>query len=166
MEKIISGLTGEIESAGCKRKEVMAGAGTVAGLPCLPGFDMESALERLADNTRLYAKTLCLFVGLAPRHVKELEQALEQRDLHNLHRGVHTIKGLAATIGAYELHSESTSFERLLKAGQVSPEGLLQGVSRVTSLLDTLSETIRASGICTEYGFTDLLAGPPEESDF
>lgn len=162
MEKIISGLTGETEAPA--RKQTAVGDGAASRLPSLPGFDMEGALERLAGNTRLYAKTLCLFVGLAPRHAKGLEKALERQDLHNLHREVHTIKGLAATIGAYELHSESTSVEHLIKTGQITPEGGQQGVNRVTSLLARLSDAIKLSGICSEYGFSDLLAGPPDGS--
>ena len=134
-----------------------------ASLPPLAGFDMDGAIDRLAGNTRLYVKTLCLFVGLVPRHVQELEDKLAQMDLHNLHRAVHTVKGLAATIGAFELHAEATSFERKLKARLAGPEDLLNGVSRVTSLLSGLSSSIKDSNICSDYGFEELLSGPPGE---
>jgi HPt (histidine-containing phosphotransfer) domain-containing protein len=81
------------------------------------GLDTESALRRLAGNTKLYAKLLGQFQGTYPGAADEIAAYLAAGDLPTAERTSHTIKGLAGTLGAARLQAASAELERLCRAG-------------------------------------------------
>jgi HPt (histidine-containing phosphotransfer) domain-containing protein len=89
-------------------------ANPVPTLPPLPGIDAATAVDRMSGNTRLYLKALGMFLNLGDQHGQAMLQALEARDWRALHRAVHTLKGLAGTIGADALHDEALALEQRL----------------------------------------------------
>jgi HPt (histidine-containing phosphotransfer) domain-containing protein len=89
-------------------------------LPVLPGIDAATAVDRMSGNTRLYLKALGMFLNLGDQHGQEMLHALEARDWRELHRAVHTLKGLAGTIGADALHEEALVLEQRLKLSEAT----------------------------------------------
>ncbi len=117
-------------------------------LPPLPGLDMDGAIDRLAGNTRLYVKTLCMLPALAPMHEKSLDAALARNDVDGLYRAVHTIQGLAATIGAHTLHKEALALGALLHTHDPDPAALNAGVERLKTAFIVLADMIAKASIC------------------
>ena len=105
-----------------------------------------SAVARLAGNTKLYVKTLCLFFKSIPHHESEIGDSFERGDKQRLHRAAHTLKGLAATIGATELATLSAAVETGINNTDSLPES--SSIAQLKALLARLSDGIAASGLC------------------
>lgn len=72
-------------------------------IPNIYGIDNETGLARLSGNDKLYRKMLLKFY-LDNKNIKtEIDGALGKGDLPAAERLIHTIKGVAATLGADEL---------------------------------------------------------------
>ena len=117
-------------------------------LPPLPGINSAAAVARLAGSSRLYVKTLCMFLKSIPHHEEELAAALEQKDTQRLCRAAHTIKGLTATVGAMEASALAADMETRLTATAALPEA--DQVDALMIALETLAETIAVSGLCAD----------------
>ncbi len=71
-----------------------------SSLPEIPGFHTATAVDRLAGNIPLYIKTLRMFHENLPVYQRALAEAFAKADGKTLGRLAHTLKGLAATVGA------------------------------------------------------------------
>ena len=117
-------------------------------IPQLPGIDSAAAVARLAGSTKLYVKTLCMFLKSMPSHEQELSDAFTQGDTQRLCRAAHTLKGLTATIGAKDVSALAAEME----AG-INTTGALPEAAKLETLklaLEALGGTIAASGVCDE----------------
>ncbi len=93
------------------------------------GAAVADALARLGNDWGLYRRMLASFVDELSRLVPELDgRAAVDRDA--MIRAVHTIKGLAGTLGFEELHRLAARRERELRA-----EGLLGGLDDLVTLV-------------------------------
>ena len=96
-------------------------AGTAAGLasteapPDLPGVDTATALRRLRGNVALYRNLLERFATEFARGDQPLQDALAAQDWAGAHRWAHTLKGLAANIGADALQNAAQALEHALQ---------------------------------------------------
>jgi CheY-like chemotaxis protein len=87
------------------------------GLPlALPGFDFEAALERFGDAGLL----LPLLRGFVAEYADAGERigALVQNDPNAAREAVHTLMGVAATLGAVEVAGAARELEREMEAGR------------------------------------------------
>ncbi|MBY0573073.1 MAG: PAS domain-containing protein [Undibacterium sp.] len=77
------------------------------------GVDLHAALKRLGGRQDLYEHTLKLFI----RDLAALPQQLQDAgtDLTTVLRHIHTVKGLAATLGALEFSNEMREIEEKLR---------------------------------------------------
>ncbi|MBF0159198.1 MAG: PAS domain S-box protein [Magnetococcales bacterium] len=86
----------------------------------LPGIDLQRGLASASNNSRLLLKLLREFrrdyLNVMDTIRSELDQGRQQEVL----RLVHTIKGIAGSLGAAELYETSRDFETLLKQKQFS----------------------------------------------
>lgn len=85
----------------------------------LPGFETELALSRLGNNERLYIKLLKQFLTYYAGTESQFYSALEADDLAGAQRVAHTLKGLAGSIGASALASESAYLEASFAGGNL-----------------------------------------------
>ncbi|MDR0826521.1 MAG: response regulator [Desulfovibrio sp.] len=129
------------------------------GIPDIPGLDAAGAVSRLGGNTRIYLKTLCLFLENLPRYSEELSEALAEKDRERLMRGAHTIKGLTATIGAADVSARAAALEKSLKPEDAVPDPA--GVDEVQEMLGVLEGRLAASGLCVQA----TAPAPPEAED-
>ncbi len=108
----------------------------------MPGFDLAAGLQRLQGNRKLYKK---LLRDLATHYAAvpgEIRAALDTDDMNQAHHLVHSLKGVAANLGATDLQAAAIEMEKLVKPGEAkqpptpdmlsSKLGALQQVLKVT----------------------------------
>ena len=91
----------------------------------LDGFDTAAALKRVAGNQRLYRRLLVSLVQTQGDAGERLEEYLVRRDLPAAESLVHTVKGVAANLGAVALADAASCLDAELKKGSCPP-GLKQ----------------------------------------
>ncbi|WP_165667171.1 response regulator [Metapseudomonas otitidis] len=124
---------------------------TVAPVPASPehgleplqalGLNAEVALQRLMHNWQWYEDLLRSFARQGSQPMQNLVAALQAGQREEAHRHAHTLKGIAATLGAESLRALSARLESAL-AGQEELGGLLplaeEGVQEQQRLADGL----------------------------
>ena len=85
-------------------------------------LDIPAALARLEDNQTQYARLLSRFAENQAEAAIRLEQAIAENDLAQAQRLIHTLRGLAATIGANQLSKNAAELESLIKQAVEQPE--------------------------------------------
>ncbi|MBC7917116.1 MAG: response regulator [Rhodoferax sp.] len=108
--------------------------------PDLPGVDTATALRRLRGNLSLYRNLLERFATEFARGDQPLQDALAAEDWTSAHRWAHTLKGLAANIGAGELQATAQALERGLQGEQ--PREALRLVEPATQALVRVLDAI------------------------
>jgi HPt (histidine-containing phosphotransfer) domain-containing protein len=86
----------------------------------LPGFDLEMALHRLDGNHDLLARLLLGFAGEQSGALAQLDALLQAGDSAQAVILLHTLKGVAANLGAEALAEAARQLEEELKSGNVS----------------------------------------------
>jgi CheY-like chemotaxis protein/nitrogen-specific signal transduction histidine kinase len=86
-------------------------------LPELPGFDLETALARVQGKRSLLARLLRSFAEQHQELLERCRKSLQAGDFTAAAREIHTIKGMAANLGAQELVACAQRLELELKAG-------------------------------------------------
>ena len=106
-------------------------------------LDEATALERLSNMPHLYYTVLNGFAADLPVLTQRVSEALEGQDGTAAARDLHTLKGLAATIGAVELSRVAVYWERQIKAGPVDAALVMaQLKSTIERLSGPLSEAL------------------------
>jgi signal transduction histidine kinase/DNA-binding response OmpR family regulator len=82
-----------------------------------PAFDFDGARERMGGDQHLFENVLHSFVAEAQAAPDRLEALLDGRERDAAMRFLHTIKGLAATVGALQLSEAARATEAALMAG-------------------------------------------------
>ncbi|MBF0263320.1 MAG: response regulator, partial [Magnetococcales bacterium] len=104
----------------------------------IPGLDVESGVLRMSGNFDGYLGVLNRFLVNQRGAVGSIHQALEGSDLSTAQRVAHTLKGVAATIGADELSEMAARIEEAIGAGE--------GRARIDGMLDAAAT--RLSELC------------------
>ena len=111
------------------------GGEALAMLPALaavPGLDVDTALERLLGKTAVYVGLLRRFVVSQAVADTRIAASIAGSEPDEAHRLVHTLKGLAATIGAASLRDVAARLEAAIETRQ--PALALETVRAETSL--------------------------------
>ncbi|MBF0162143.1 MAG: PAS domain S-box protein [Magnetococcales bacterium] len=95
----------------------MAPAATdpVRPLPSIPGLDLQVGLRHMNGNPSAYWGVLAKFRTNQGGAIAALEAALAAGEQATAERLVHTLKGVAATIGAYALRAKTEQLESAIK---------------------------------------------------
>ncbi len=89
----------------------------------LPVLNPNAAIQRMGGQTDLYQKLLRQFTKELPLHRDSLAPLLEPLDPDALRRWLHTVKGVAATLGLEQLSNLTARRERTLKEASTRPPG-------------------------------------------
>jgi HPt (histidine-containing phosphotransfer) domain-containing protein len=112
-------------------------------LPLIPGLNVEPAVKRLAGSVKLYMKTLKKVRDTLPDQGQKIADAYGAKDFEILRRELHTLKGLAATVGAEVLAETNARLEGLAAEQQLpDPAAMedLQGqIRQLSDILATVS---------------------------
>ncbi|MDO8652183.1 MAG: response regulator [Undibacterium sp.] len=104
-------------------------------VPVLAGVDVAAALQRLRGNLAQYHKLLALFAQNYPDVIAQMRAQFGAGERDAAQRQVHTLKGLAANIGA----------DALMRAAQVLEHAIKHHEdARVDALLDGLAPPLQA----------------------
>jgi len=115
----------------------------------VPGLDVRIGLDRLLGKTSSYIGLLRRFVGSQSSMESALEAALFEGNTAEARRLAHTLKGLAATIGAMPLRDAAARLERALEdtsPGSVD-EARAGTVLALRSLLEPLAAALPAESV-------------------
>ncbi|MDR2162286.1 MAG: response regulator [Desulfovibrio sp.] len=123
-------------------------ASAVEGALYLPGLDTEKALARLGNNERLYIKLLQQFLGHHGGTAAEFHAALDNGDEAGAQRIAHTLKGLAASIGAGALSEEAARLEACFNNEERGSARALAGACFLS--LDTVLSLLREAFAAAE----------------
>ena len=98
----------------------------------VPGPDVRTALDRLLGKTAVYVGLLRRFVVSQAAADARIAASISGGDFGEAHRLVHTLKGLAATIGAASLRDVAARLETAIETRQ--PTLALETLRAETSL--------------------------------
>ncbi|MCG2585061.1 PAS domain S-box protein [Massilia sp. TS11] len=124
-----------------------AGAGSAEAAPDLralaavPGLDPALGLRQALGRPALYLTLLRKFVAGQSPVVAQLPQAVAAADSASARLLAHTLKGVAAQIGASALSAQAAALQHALDAGTVTP----QAAAELAGALATLLEALRAA---------------------
>lgn len=111
----------------------------------VPVLDMAFGLHCVAGNETLYRKLLAKFIVQQGDVVAAVQSALDQGDADRAHALVHTLKGVAASLGLARLNETATAMDTLFKAGgDMTP--------LLPRLAEHLDETMRQVAAFLEAG--------------
>ncbi|MCP4401374.1 MAG: response regulator [bacterium] len=83
----------------------------------LAGFDLHKGLERATHNADFYHRMLVRFQEQLDGEFSDILDALDRENIEDAHRKTHSLKGLAATVGAMHLAEAATAIDRTFKDG-------------------------------------------------
>ncbi|MFM1981071.1 MAG: hypothetical protein RLZ68_2336 [Pseudomonadota bacterium] len=108
----------------------------------LPGdLDTEGALERVGGNSQLYATVLSAFATELVGTPDQLHTQLAAHDKPHAARTLHTLKGLAATVGARHLSQVAAQLEKAVK-DESTPYDADAMVQTVRQAIDALTHAL------------------------
>jgi CheY-like chemotaxis protein/HPt (histidine-containing phosphotransfer) domain-containing protein len=112
-------------------------------LPEFEQVDVAGALQRLGGNKALYLRTLKSFLQDSAALPQQLAEHLQTKRFDDAARLLHTLKGLAATIGATPLSQVAARMESVAKT---SPASLApaEALAQIESSLSTTGEALRS----------------------
>jgi CheY-like chemotaxis protein/HPt (histidine-containing phosphotransfer) domain-containing protein len=99
------------------------GAGTET-TPAPSGLDLDGGLRRTAGNVGLYHRLLSSLANTQADAAERVAAALRERDDPAARQITHTVKGVAANLGATALSDAASRLENTLQAGQPSDDDL------------------------------------------
>ena len=117
--------------------EASAGAPSLAGIP---GLDAEFGLRQLRGREALYRRILAKFVTDYAATPERLDCAIHSADWPNAEREAHSLKGIAAQIGAQAVRSVAEQLENAVRNRM--PPTVLDGLQR--EIAGTLPALIHA----------------------
>jgi signal transduction histidine kinase/DNA-binding response OmpR family regulator/HPt (histidine-containing phosphotransfer) domain-containing protein len=86
-----------------------------ADLPDIAGLDHEAGLRHMAGSRELYRRLLRQFISEQADTAARLNAALDEQDYELAQRIVHTVKGVAGSIGLFDLQARAALLERAIK---------------------------------------------------
>lgn len=117
------------------------------GLEGLQGFDQEAALQRLGGNSDLYKRLLRSLLKTQGDADARLDQALKRGNLQEAEAIAHSIKGVAANLGATALADAASCLDAELKQGHFSPANKLHFHRQLMITLDRLRLALESESI-------------------
>jgi PAS domain S-box-containing protein len=125
-------------------------------LRSVDGLDVTQGLSLANNSASLYVAMLGKFVKSQEHAVELIQQALRDADGATAERLVHTLKGLAASMGAERLRGLAAQLEQALHAG-ADPQQLDRLIPPAQAQLDSLVAALRAT--------PGLMAAPAPSAD-
>ena len=113
-------------------------------LPTIDGLDTQDGLTRVAGNRHLYRKLLRQFVEQQGGSVAEITTALAELDPALAERTAHTLKGVAANLGAKQVQAAASVLEEIIRH-RGGNEETAPALHQVSKVLEPLLETLRIS---------------------
>lgn len=112
----------------------------------LPGFDIKTALGRLAGNQDLFIRIAESFAESYRDADEQLKKLFEEEDFETAHREAHSIKGVVGNLAAMELYEEAKTLEMIAKSAEEGkspdPEATQQALKSFATKLRQVIESL------------------------
>jgi signal transduction histidine kinase/DNA-binding response OmpR family regulator/HPt (histidine-containing phosphotransfer) domain-containing protein len=95
-------------------------------IPEIEGVDLRDGLNRVSGNTSLYRELLLKFAAKHSEAGAQVSAALEQGDRQAAERIVHTVKGVAGSLGIKRVQSAAEQLEKAIRDGDPEVGATLQ----------------------------------------
>jgi HPt (histidine-containing phosphotransfer) domain-containing protein len=122
-------------------------------LPDIPGIDIRAGLATTQGNAELYRRLLLRFLASYRDFAADFAAACQDEDETSPTRSAHTLKGVAASIGAAQVAEAAGLLETACQAGHAVPE-IQNQLSLVCAALEPVIE-----------GLATLVATTPAQDD-
>jgi len=129
--------TGRQVAGALAAPEAMTGAGDVSAVPLL--LDRTRALQRLGGDQRLLDELTVSFVADLGRQLPAWEQELAQSALEAARRRMHSLKSVAASVGAMKLSAAAAAAEQGCHDAPVEPQARVLRERLQTVIDETLA---------------------------
>jgi HPt (histidine-containing phosphotransfer) domain-containing protein len=83
-------------------------------------LDLNGAMLRLGNDVTLFEEFIGFYQEDYPRLLKELQEAVKQRDGEAIHHASHKLKGLVVSLGATDVAAAASALERMGRAKDLS----------------------------------------------
>jgi len=113
-------------------------------IPAVEGLDSAAGLQRVAGNRKLYLKLLRQFIAQQAQAPAQIAELVATGDRATAERTAHTVKGVAANLGASTVQSAAAELETALRDGG-DPVRLDAARRRFASLLTPFVDRLRAA---------------------
>ena len=123
-----------------------------AKLPHLDGLDIQAGLSRTRGKQDFYLNLLKQFAADFCSFVEQMTQCLREGKHEDAQRLAHSLKGVAANLGAHRVADAASELERALRSGEPF-EAALQSVERELFPL--------MAGLADHFGTSLIDPGPP-----
>ncbi|MBF0340994.1 MAG: Hpt domain-containing protein [Magnetococcales bacterium] len=167
LSAILAEWTGWVEDGGSRPEDVPAPEASVEAEAEDSGFgvDLLHGLRNVGGNSVTYRSVLQKFVKNYRGVCDRMEQCLAQNDLEAVQHAAHTLKGVAALIGARSLSLMAREIETRVKSA-MDLEGLPELLDRTSRELARLVELVeeRLSRMAAPEGAPREGGGEEEES--
>ncbi|OGV60905.1 MAG: hypothetical protein A2X45_06085 [Lentisphaerae bacterium GWF2_50_93] len=108
-------------------------------------FDLDTLMERVFNDKEFLRELVELFFKDTPVHIRALRNAYNDKDMLEIQRIAHTVKGSAGNFAAGSLQKTALSLEHAGKAGDYKKTGLL--IDAVEMEFEILKNEIRKNNI-------------------
>lgn len=113
-------------------------------IPEARGLDTADGLDRFLDDRELYRSMLVRFVDDYGGFIGEFEALLQAGDLETAHRRAHTLKSVAAMLGAEGVREAARKLESLVRADAVS-DGTPAAIAELREAMEPLVDDLRSA---------------------
>jgi len=113
-------------------------------LPFIEGVDTVKGIHTVNNNKKLYLSLLEKMVNNYSGFEKQLKTAIEEKDTELSVRLVHTLKGVAANLGATGIQNQAKVLEEILKKNQNSQidSALKQLITELNMVLESINQNV------------------------
>ncbi len=117
-------------------------------------IDQNQALASMGGNRSLLSNIFDIFIQETPAQLKAIEIALENKEVDELHRLVHTLKGAAGRIFAEDCVNETKQFKQVLNSGDwhLINNTIAKIIQKFNQLINALQNRHQNNPIETDKG--------------
>jgi signal transduction histidine kinase/CheY-like chemotaxis protein/HPt (histidine-containing phosphotransfer) domain-containing protein len=108
----------------------------------IPGFDTVDAMDRLSGDVDLYHRVLEMLVPSLTSSLEQFAAAMASCDHAATKSAVHSIRGMAANVGATELAAFAADLESMLAEHREHPEQLAQFKALIEQTLQVVQTAL------------------------
>jgi signal transduction histidine kinase/DNA-binding response OmpR family regulator len=128
-------IVGQRRGGADEHTAAVAGEASVVVAQSVISIDVAGALARLAGHKSIYLRSVNRVLTVLDSIVDEYRQTLSTQGVEPAVRQMHSLKGLAGTVGATALAAEAARLETLCAAG-VAPEAALAQIEGLQQIVE------------------------------
>lgn len=138
-EKPVAATKAQAAAPASVRENLRAGSDGVVWPESLPGLQVKAGLANVVQNKTLYQNLLCRFVDKYSASPQEFVELIAQQQFEEGRRLAHTVKGVAANLGALDLSAAAREMEQELGKENTIKQSLPHYIRQLEVLLEAVN---------------------------